>query len=152
MHFHANPRMTRDIDIVIELTSVNATKLCRTLGPGYYCDDQMVLRAIQDTSMFNVISQEAGIKVDFVIKKQTEYAVVAFSRKKEMELLGRKVWVSTAEDLVVSKLDWARDSESEMQLRDVSNLLRVKGIDISYIEKWVKSLKLETLYAKAKSY
>lgn len=60
--------------------------------------------------------------------------------------------MASPEDLVISKLDWARDSESEMQLRDVSNLLKVKNLDFKYLEKWIDKLKLKALHAKAESY
>ncbi len=152
MHFHANPRMTRDIDIVVELTERDVKKLCATLSSEFYTDEEMAIQAIREGSLFNIIFHKAAFKVDFVIKKQTEYAMEAFSRKQELVLLGEKVWVSSAEDLVVSKLDWARDSHSELQLRDVSNLLKVKGLDISYVEKWIDKLGLSGLYAKAKCY
>lgn len=149
MHFHANPRMTRDIDIVIELTEEDVSGLCQALGTEFYSDEGMAVQAIKDSSMFNVIFQRTGIKVDFVIRKNSEYGKVAFSRKQDIELLGKKVSVSTAEDLVISKLDWARDTHSEMQLKDISNLLKIKKLDKEYIEKWVDTLNLKPLYAKA---
>ncbi|MBI4405565.1 MAG: hypothetical protein HY537_15490 [Deltaproteobacteria bacterium] len=152
MHFYANPRMTRDIDIVVELTRKDVKRFCEALGSEFYSDEEMATQAIQHGSMFNIIFKKAGIKVDFVIKKQTEYAKKAFSRKKEMELLDAKVWVCSAEDLVVSKLDWAKESKSEMQLRDVSNLLKVRELDLRYVEKWIEKLELKKLYARAKTY
>ena len=152
MHFYAEPRMTRDIDIVVELVPQNVTKLCKALGSEFYSDEDMAFQAIRDNSLFNAIFHNTGLKLDFVIRKQTEYAKEAFSRKREMELLGNKIFVSSAEDLILSKLDWARDSESEMQLRDVSNLLKVKKLNIPYIEEWINTLGLKAIYEKAKSY
>ena len=152
MHFHASPRMTRDIDIVIQLSEVQGRKLCTALGPDVYCDVEMTVSAIRDSSMFNAIFQKAGIKIDFILKKDSEYAAHAFARREEMPLLGRTVFVSTPEDLIVSKLEWAKDSLSEMQLRDVSNLLKVRDLDLYYVEMWVKKLGLEAAYDKAKSF
>lgn len=152
MHFYATPRMTRDIDIVIELNEGAAKSLCSALGAEFYADDQMAVQAVRDNSMFNVIFQNAALKVDFVMRKRTEYGKEAFSRKRHMDILGHKVMVSTAEDLILSKLDWAKESESEMQLRDVANLLKVRELDTDYIEVWVKKLELTKIYAKSKTY
>ncbi len=48
------------------------------------------------------------------------------------------------EDLIISKLYWARESHSELQLRDVKNLL-ASGYDVEYLERWTRRLQLSTL-------
>jgi len=51
------------------------------------------------------------------------------------------------EDLILSKLDWAKDSRSQVQLDDVRNLLRsVQGLDTDYLNRWVERLGLDALY------
>jgi hypothetical protein len=53
----------------------------------------------------------------------------------------------SAEDLILSKLEWAKDSRSEVQLNDVRNLLKyVKGLNRSYLTRWAKALGVVTLY------
>ena len=54
------------------------------------------------------------------------------------------VWIVSKEDLIISKLYWARDSHSEFQLRDVKNLL-VSGYDVAYLEQWTRELGLYDL-------
>jgi hypothetical protein len=45
--------------------------------------------------------------------------------------------ITAPEDLVISKLYWAKDSKSEMQVKDVRNILKtVSDIDIDYIGTW----------------
>lgn len=52
-------------------------------------------------------------------------------------------------DLVISKLLWAKESRSEVQLNDVRNVLEdVKDIDEEYLEKWVGELGLEDIYGE----
>jgi len=48
------------------------------------------------------------------------------------------------EDLIISKLCWAKDSHSEFQLRDVKNLLK-SGYDATYLQTWTEKLGLENL-------
>ena len=46
-----------------------------------------------------------------------------------------------------AKLDWAKESRSQMQLDDVRNLLRsVQGLDTEYLNRWADRLGLTTLY------
>jgi hypothetical protein len=60
------------------------------------------------------------------------------------------MWFVSAEDLVISKLMWAKDSHSEMQLKDVGNLIgTVDNIDLKYIENWIRELDLEQIYKEA---
>lgn len=49
------------------------------------------------------------------------------------------------EDLIISKLWWAKDSHSELQLRDVKNLAAT-GCDMEYIRNWTHELGLNTLW------
>jgi hypothetical protein len=42
-----------------------------------------------------------------------------------------EVWVVSKEDLILSKLHWARESQSERQLADVENLIAA-GCDTGY--------------------
>jgi hypothetical protein len=55
-------------------------------------------------------------------------------------------------DLVVSKLNWARDFFSEVQLNDVRSIMKtVENLDKPYIEGWVQRLGLSVVYSRAKS-
>ena len=50
----------------------------------------------------------------------------------------------TAEDLLLSKLLWAAESHSTLQLQDVRNLLRAGvPLDWQYRERWAAVLMLE---------
>ncbi len=64
----------------------------------------------------------------------------------ELEVLraGFTVSIVTKEDLILSKLAWAQDSRSELQLRDVDNLLAA-GADTEYLRKWASELDVVNL-------
>jgi hypothetical protein len=58
--------------------------------------------------------------------------------------------IASPEDLILSKLFWAKESFSEMQIQDVKNLMRtVPDLDVNYIEKWLPELGLEEIYKEA---
>ena len=101
--------------------------------------------------MFNVIHNQLVVKIDFIIKKPSPYDETAFSRKREGLIKDSPMWFMSPEDLVISKLSWAKDSRSEMQIRDVRNLMTsVDNLDFKYIEKWISQLGLEEIYKEAK--
>ena len=63
---------------------------------------------------------------------------------------GLKMDIASPEDLILSKLFWAKESFSEMQIQDVKNLMRtVPDLDVYYIEKWLTELGLEEIYKEA---
>ncbi len=57
------------------------------------------------------------------------------------------IFVVAPEDLIISKLDWARDTRSQVQLADVRNLLAAgPDLDREYLTRWVNRLGLDSLY------
>lgn len=73
------------------------------------------------------------------MRKDSEYRRTEFKRRKKVKIDDIDVWIVSIEDLILSKLSWAKESHSEMQLADVKNLLKEKT-DMDYIEKWAKRL------------
>jgi hypothetical protein len=84
------------------------------------------------------------IKVDFIVRKQDEYRRVEFERRQKVSILDFTTYIVSKEDLIISKLLWAKDSHSELQLNDVKNLLAT-GYDTSYLERWTRELGLNNL-------
>ena len=111
----------------------------------------MVQRAARNHAMFNMIHNSLVVKVDCIVKKDTEYRRVEFSRRRAVSIADHKVFIVSAEDLILSKLDWAKESRSQMQLEDVRNLLRsVQALDRVYLNQWVDRLGLSTLYQEVR--
>ena len=150
-NFYAVPRMTRDIDIVIEVFQEHLRKLMNLFKDDFYIDQESVAEAIDQRGLFNIIHNEHVFKVDFIIRKDMPYRKLEFERKRSIDLEGQKIWVVSPEDLVLSKLDWAKDSLSDMQLKDVKNLLgTVRDLDLAYLDKWTQELGLNAIFQKAK--
>ncbi|MDX6557005.1 MAG: hypothetical protein QOF72_54 [Blastocatellia bacterium] len=144
MNYYANPRMTRDIDVVVALQHKDIDTIMASFEDDYYLDRNAVTRAIGNQSLFNLIHNQSIIKVDFIIKKSTEYRSLEFERRNEVEIRDVRVCIVSKEDLIISKLSWARDSHSEFQLRDVRNLLS-SGYDAEYLQHWTTRLSLSEL-------
>lgn len=140
MNYYAQPRMTRDIDVVVALDSKDAVDaIIGLFSPDYYVAREAIVRAVAHDSVFNLIHQETVIKVDCIIRKKSNYRRLEFERRRAITIQDFTVWIVSKEDLIISKLAWARDSRSELQFRDVKNLLAT-AYDAAYLEKWTREL------------
>ena len=150
-NYYTVPRMTRDIDIVIELKETDVDKFVDLFAGDFYVNKEMIKKEVHRQGMFNLIHTQFVIKIDFIVKKSSPYQDTSFSRKTEVLINSNPMWFVSPEDLVISKLKWAKDSLSEMQLKDVRNLLEtVDNLDLKYIDQWISQLSLEQIYKEAK--
>lgn len=139
MNYYAEPRMTRDIDLVLAARPDDATTLVTLFRLDYYISDQAVRESLAGESIFNLIHNESVIKVDCIIRKSSPYRRMEFDRRRRIRISDFETWIASIEDLIISKLVWAEQSRSELQLRDVRNLLRA-GCDLEYLERWAREL------------
>jgi len=150
-NFYTTPRMTRDIDMVIELQEEDIQKFHSLFSSDFYVEQESIKNALDERGSFNIIHNEGIIKVDFIIRKGTEYRRLEFERRRTIEFEGISLYVTSPEDLILSKLYWAKESFSETQLRDIRNLLKtVPDMDMDYAEEWIKKLELEEVYREAR--
>ena len=150
MSLYSAPRMTRDIDMVLHISSELVDKLVRIFKEDFYIDEHAVREAIARHDMFNIIHTESAVKFDFIVRKDEDYRLREFSRRQRIEMGDVPVTVVAAEDLILSKLVWAKDSESEFQMRDVEQILKAhEKLDHDYLHEWAKRLEVDGLLRKA---
>ena len=144
MNYYAQPRMTRDIDIVIAITHEDVERVGTLFRPDYYVSEKNIRESLDQESIFNLIHQESVIKVDCIIRKESEYRRLEFERRQKIPILDFATFIVSKEDLIILKLFSAKDSHSEIQLGDVKNLLAT-GYDASYLQRWTRELELDNL-------
>jgi len=144
MNYYAQPRMTRDIDIVVELETSDAEKLISSFQPDYFVPGDALPGALRERGMFNLLHVDSVVKVDLIVRKQTPYRQNEFARRAQVQLPGFSAWLVSREDLILSKLAWAKEGESELQMRDVRNLL-FGTVDLVYLRHWAPSLNVNEL-------
>jgi len=150
--YYAQPRMTRDIDLVVDLELVDAERIVAAFTPEFDCDVDVIRSAIARQSLFNLIHVEAVAKVDFIVRKDVPYRREEFRRRRHAEVGGHALWIVSPEDLILSKLAWAKTSRSEMQLRDVHQLLTCAAtLDQTYLEHWASELTVTELLREARA-
>ena len=137
MSAYATARTTFDIDVIVEITPRDEERFEQRFVGDYYVDIESIRRARQHQSMFNVLNFSTGVKVDLIIRKQTEFEVAKFTRRRLSKIGDVEFWVISKEDLILSKLAWAKDSHSELQFSDVRNLLE-SGVDEKMIDSSIR--------------
>ncbi|MEI6049737.1 MAG: nucleotidyl transferase AbiEii/AbiGii toxin family protein [Bacteroidota bacterium] len=143
LNIYAIPRMTRDIDIVLEL-SENKIDEFTDLFPNSYYDKNVIKDEVKRKGMFNVIDHSTGFKIDFIIRKESEYFNLAFEQRQRISEFGTELWVISLNDLIIAKLIWIQQYQSERQIFDIENLLLNPDKDIDYIKNWCNKLNLQT--------
>ncbi len=94
--------------------------------------------------MFNIIDHASGFKADFIILKNDPFRQAEFERRRKVDFFDTSVFVVSAEDLLLSKLIWIQQIQSNVQMDDIKNLALIENLDWSYIYTWLEHLKLNT--------
>lgn len=142
------PRFTADIDVVMEIKPADVKGLgeaLRDLGEAGYFDEDVANEVVRSGGEFNFIDGVTGIKVDFWISSNNNFDLSRFERRTTKEISSQKVYFTSAEDLVLSKLKWYKASNSNRHLEDAESILKISGadMDMNYLREWVERLELE---------
>lgn len=140
--FHGQPRATHDVDIVIAPAESDFRAFIERAEADYYVSRDAAWSAFGRQGMFNVIDSRAGWKADLRIRRDRPFSQTEFDRRREAAILDVDLWVTSAEDVILSKLEWARESSSEQQLQDALGVLLVQrgSLDEGYLRKWAVEL------------
>jgi hypothetical protein len=143
--FHGQPRATKDVDIVIDPTESQLEHFLQSLGKGYYVSFNAARDAFHRKSTFNIIDIENSWKADLIIRRDRPFSKVEFHRRQNVNLMGTTLWVVSPEDVILSKLEWAKDCLSEQQFRDALGVAvaQYNRLDKDYMRKWSIELHLE---------
>jgi hypothetical protein len=143
--YYATPRATQDIDLVIDAREGQIERLVDGLmAAGLYVSREAALDAFRSQGQFNAIDPESGWKVDLIVRKDRPFSATEFSRRTSVQLLGIEVALTSVEDLIIAKLEWSQLGDSDLQRRDLFQLLdaSLDSMDRTYVENWVERLGL----------
>ena len=145
MNCYGLPCVPRNLDFVVALRPADAELMARLFSPDYDISREAVDRAIAQQTFFNLVHRKSRIQVNCIVCQQNKYRLTEFNRRQLIKFENFKTWIVSKEDLIISKLHWARKSLSPMHLRDVRNLAAT-GCDTSYIERWTRALGIFLLW------
>ncbi len=103
--------------------------------------------------MFNVIDLATGWKIDLILLKSRSFSQEEFHRRQQITLHELAIFVATAEDVIISKLEWSKLGQSKRHIEDVAGILKLRweSLDLSYLEKWIEDLGLKKEWQDARS-
>lgn len=148
------PRFTADIDIVIELQPEKINDLGKALaglGKAGYIEKEAIKQALKRQGEFNFIDGETGVKVDFwMLKKKDPFDISRLKKKTAKIILRERVYFTSPEDLILIKLKWYKETQSNRHLEDIESILKIssKKLDMKYLKRWAKKLKVSDVLSK----
>lgn len=149
---HGIPRSTNDIDVVIAPTRRQLQALLEQFSSDHFAKDHDdAFAALERRSSFQVIDYATMWKVDFMIHQQTPFDDSRFARREVVDIAGVRLETASPEDILITKLWWAKLGESDRQLVDAVGILKVQATSLNrdYIEHWVKLLELQPQWLAA---
>lgn len=147
LSYYAEPRFTRDIDFVVELAPDAADSVAAMFEPDFYLDADALRGAIQRTGMVNAIHHATLIKVDLIVRKNTNYHEEEFRRRRRVMIGETPMWIVSPEDLILSKLVWIKRGGSDIHRRDVLSVVStVADLDRAYVDHWIHELTVAALW------
>lgn len=154
--FHGAARTTMDVDVVCEMGEEQVSSFIGQFDSNFYISESAVRDAVRRKSCFNMIHLPTSFKIDVFVSRGRPFDGEAMQRARP-QVLGDEqrsvdVPIATAEDSIISKLEWYRLSNetSERQWDDVSRLIKLLGdqADIAYLENAAESIGLPDLLAR----
>jgi hypothetical protein len=149
------PRATQDLDLVINLPIKSVVRFSKELEKrNMLVPADIILDAMMEDRAdipLNAIHMYSGLKADLYLMRDGDaLRQSAFQRRVLVDYgspIG-KVYVHSAEDLILYKLMYLGLSGQPKHARDIAAILRSKKdqLEIGYIEKWVTQLGLGSVW------
>jgi len=153
---HGYGRTTIDVDVLAQISAELANEFEERFSGDYYVDAQSIRDAVRWKWSFNLYHFQTGIKIDIFVSKQRPFDELVLERREPEQMDDEAepaFWVQSAEDLILSKMQWYREGgeSSDRQWNDILAVIKVQSfnLDLDYLEKWALELGVKDLKDKA---
>ncbi|MGE0084003.1 MAG: hypothetical protein AB7S75_06230 [Desulfococcaceae bacterium] len=155
---YGEPRLTHDIDLVIELDQDDAEKFADAFPiEDFYCPPSEVIAVEagrRHRGHFNLIHHETGFKADIYLSGNDNLHQWALNNIKSIGMDGEIFRLAPAEYVILRKLEYYSEGGSEKHLRDIAGILSVSSdrIDFGHLSEKIHEYSLEKEWEEAKTY
>lgn len=150
---HGEIRTTQDADIVIELREERVPDVAASLQGDFFVDEEALRDAVRRRSSCNVIHRATAFKIDLFARRDRPFSESEMARRQRVEVGGIRLPIATAEDCVLTKLEWFEKGGrvSDRQWRDVLGVLKAQAgrLEIGYLRRWAAELAASELLERA---
>jgi hypothetical protein len=153
---YGEPRMTHDIDLIIDLHKEQITKLLHAFPEEeYYRPPEEVIGveiARAQRGHFNLIHHASGYKADIYLHGNDPLHAWGMKNRQIITIGEEAMKIAPAEYIIIRKLEYYRESGFQKHLLDIEGMFRIAGgnISIPIIEEWVQKLSLEKQWSMIK--
>jgi hypothetical protein len=133
-NYYGIPRSTKDADFVVQVRGALGADFAARLGEGFVLDPQLSFETNTGTFRQLLRHQGRGFKVELFALSQDAHDQTRFERRRPAPLFGRQIWLPSPEDVIVTKLRWARAKDKD-DARDVI-AVQARGLNWPYIRGW----------------
>ena len=103
---HGEIRTTQDVDLVVELRRDQVGELVRSLEGDFFADVEALMFAVENHSSCNIIHRTTAFKVDLFLRRDRPFSECEMARRVYVAIGGLRLPMATAEDCVLTKLEW----------------------------------------------
>lgn len=137
-NYYGIPRSTKDADFVVQLAAGVGAEFVERLGDEFELDPQLSFETVTGTYRQFIRHRRSPFKIELFLLSGDPHDQERFARRREEHLFSRTVWLLSPEDVIISKLRWARTKDRE-DVRGVMAVQRGK-LDWRYVEAWCERL------------
>lgn len=146
---YGEPRMTLDLDVVVHIRKDDVEAFIDAFSEEeFYLPPEEVLYVEigrPQRGHFNIIHFQTGLRADVYLMGNDPLHRWGLQHRKEFQLGDQVTWVAPPEYVIVRKLQYFQEGQSEKHLRDIRNMLEVSGeqIDHQQLERFINQYQLQ---------
>ena len=153
---YGEPRMTHDIDLVVDLQSEQIGALIHAFAPAeFYVPPEEVIGveiARTQRGHLNIIHHATGYNADIYLHGDDPVHRWGMKNRRTMTLDNEEIFIAPPEYVILRKLEYYRESGYQKHIIDIEGMFRVGGKELSLpaLNEWIKKLSLEKEWAALK--
>lgn len=135
---YGEPRLTNDVDLVVRLAPGDAQTLISAFAQNdYYVPPLEVIEEERRRARhghFNIIHHHTALRADVYLVGEDPLHEWAMVRRRTARIGGEAIWFAPLEYVIVRKLEYFQQGESDRHLRDIAGILRVSAELVDHAE------------------